>query len=37
MASDMMQPPADASIGIDIGSVAVTLRSEAREDFDMLE
>jgi hypothetical protein len=31
------QPPADASVGLDAGSVDVALRSEAREDFDMLE
>jgi hypothetical protein len=37
MTTDMVQPPADASIGIDVGSVAVAFRSEAREDFDMLE
>jgi len=37
MTTDMVQPPADASSGIGVGSVAVALRSEAREGFDMLE
>ena len=37
MTTDVVQPPAEASIGIDIRSVAVALRGEAREDFDMLE
>jgi len=37
MTADMVQPPADASIVFDVGSAAVALRSEAREDFDMLE
>ena len=37
MTADMVQPPADASIGIDVGSAAAALRSEARKDFDMIE
>jgi len=37
MATDMVQPAPDASLGIDVGSVAIALRSKAREDFDMLE
>ena len=37
MAADMVQPAPDASGGIAFDSVAVALRSEAREDLDMLE
>src|ERR1700676_869477 len=37
MTTDMVQPPADASIGIDVGPLVVALRSKARVDFDMLE
>ena len=37
MAADMVQPAPDASSGIAFDSVAVELRSETREDLDMLE
>lgn len=37
MVADVVQPPAEASIGIDIRSVALALRGEAGEHFDMLE
>ena len=37
MTTDMVQPAADAGIGIGVGLVAVALRPEARESFDMLE
>jgi hypothetical protein len=33
----MMQSSADASVGIDTGSVAVALCLDTRGDFDMLE
>jgi hypothetical protein len=37
MTTDVVQPAAEARIGLDVGSVAVTLRSEGRENFHMLE
>src|SRR5258708_30076523 len=37
MTTDMVQPPADAGIGIGVGSVTLVWSLEAREGFDMLE
>ena len=35
--TNMVEPSPDTGLGIAVGSVAVTLRLNARADFDMLE